>query len=70
MYYLTEGPVESWHIIVFEAVGPLYDRHQTTATDFLFRFVNGALASRVLEALKPEYRWTFRLAARLKVVAD
>ncbi len=36
------------------------DRHRTTATDFLFRFVNGAVASRILtpmptaEAASPE----------------
>ncbi len=70
LYYLTEGPVQSWQIIAFEAAGSLYDRHRTTATDFLFRFVNGAVASRVLGALESEYRWTFRPAGRLKAVAD
>ncbi len=62
--YLTEGPVESWQMIVYGPGGLLYDRYRTSTTDFLFRFVSGATPGRVLGPLRQEHRWTFLSSRR------
>ncbi len=70
LYFLTEGLVENWPIIVFEPRGFCYDRHNAPVTDFLFQFVSGAFSSRVMGAPRPECRWAFRPRSMLKAAGD
>jgi hypothetical protein len=50
VYWLTEGPSDSWPIVVIEARHGSYEQYALSTTEFLARLLEGTLNSRILPA--------------------
>jgi hypothetical protein len=71
IYWLTQGPVEQWKIVVWECRAPVHSVHSCRTTDFLARLLSGTLACPILgEASKDMIDPTFsqyRLNVRVSI---